>query len=86
MKKGNLKYDFNGDDLGSCYYTFYGATIAEAVNHALENVDLYKIVHIESWVSIWRCGTRITKIVLEDPAKIKRLEGSQHFSKSYNDK
>lgn len=84
--KGNLKYDFTGDDLGTCYYTFYGASIAEAVNHALENVDNYKIVHIETTRSLWLLGTRIVHIVMENPTKIKDLEGSIHYSKSYADK
>lgn len=80
-----LDYDFNGDDLGTCYYRFRGTTLAKAVNHVIENVDLYKIVHISIHKKYWLFGQNIIEIVMEDPAKIKALEGTQHYSKSYSD-
>jgi len=78
--------DFWGDDLGSKYFTYRNCSIAKAVNYCLaDKGENYNIVHIsvsKKWVFF---GQVTIQIVCEDPAKIKALEGTQHYSKSYSD-
>lgn len=82
---GNLKYDFFGDDLGTIVYIFYNATIAQAVNHSLENTDAYKIVRIKIKRKYWLFGSQIITVMMENPEKIKKLKDTQHYSKSARD-
>lgn len=80
-----IKYDYFGDDLGTMYFTFWDCTLAKAVNYVIDNIkdDKYKIVSIKEKKRWFR--SNLIRIVLEDPAEIKSLEGTQHYSKSYAD-
>lgn len=77
-----MKYNWSGDDLGSLQYTFIDCSIAEAVNETNQlKPHGYNIVEVKFKRKFWLVGTRIIDILLEDPIKIKALEGTQHYSK-----
>ena len=79
-------YSFSGDDLGTQYFTYKNSSIAKAVNSCLTNKGAeYNIVHIKVTKKWWLYGPLTVEIVCEDSAKIKALEGTQHYSKSYAD-
>ena len=79
-------FNYFGDDLGTQYFTYKNCSIAKAVNYCLANKgEKYMIVAIEVTKKWWLFGPLTIKIVCEDTAKIKALEGTQHYSKSYAD-
>lgn len=86
MSHFSYSYSFFGDDLGTQYFICYNCSIAEAINYCLANKSTaYNIVHISVTKKWWLFGPLSIKIVCEDPAKIKALESTQHYSKSYAD-
>lgn len=84
----SISSEMGGDDLGTIWYRVRGGSIGEAIIYLILNMnrqDGYIVVDISIRKKYWLWGQIIIDVILENPEKIKELEGTQHYSKQWNE-
>lgn len=82
-----MQYQWGGDDLGTVWCRFANVSLVDAINymakHSSERYEFAEVEYKREYNFLgFGWGDRIIYIYMEDPTKIAKLKGSQHYSLS----